>query len=139
MNNNIKLTSEIVSAYVARNYVSPTDLSTIISNVYAGLTGIASSELRESAAETKPVPAISVRKSVTPDYIISLEDGSRFKSLKGHLRAKYNMTPNEYRERWSLPADYPMVAPNYAATRSLLARRMGLGNVRRKTSLHAAA
>jgi predicted transcriptional regulator len=139
MEKNIRITSKIVCAYVTKNYVSRYDLSKIITDVYVTITGIVSGDPPKTVAPTRPVPAVSVRRSVTPDYIISLEDGSRFKSLKGHLRVKYNMTPNEYRKRWGLPSDYPMAAPNYAAARSLLARRMKLGHVYLKGPQHPAA
>lgn len=125
----IELATDIVSAYVSNNTVAAADLPALISDVHATLK-----RLSTSAAETpaEPLrPAVPVKKSVTPDFIICLEDGKKFKSLKRHLRTQYDMTPEQYREKWGLPADYPMVAPNYAAARSDLARQMGLGQQRR--------
>lgn len=128
----IQLTAEIVSAYVSNNSVPSSDIPALISQVHAALTGVSSNSV-EAPAETLK-PAISVKKSITSEYIVCLEDGKKFKSLKRHLRTQYNMTPEQYREKWNLPADYPMVAPNYAATRSELARQMGLGQQRRRRS-----
>ena len=122
----IELSSEIVSAYVSHNAVSPTDLTRLISEVHGALRSLQSNEVPAPPPEELK-PAVSVRKSVAPDYIICLEDGKKFKSLKRHLRTHYNMSPEEYREKWGLPADYPMVAPNYSATRSKLAKDNGLG------------
>lgn len=128
--NLIDLAAEIVSAYVSNNSVASQDLPNLISEVYAALQ---KTNGREPEPEPEPLkPAISVKKSITPDYLICLEDGKKFKSLKRHLRTHYNLSPEEYRERWSLPSDYPMVAPNYAAARSELAKRMGLGQQRKK-------
>lgn len=119
----LELTCAIVSAYVGNHSLPVTDLAQLIKNTYASLDKLADKE-----PEAEPlVPAVPVAKSVTSDYIISLEDGRRFKSLKRHLAAQYGMTPEDYRSRWNLPADYPMVAPNYAAKRSQLAKSMGLG------------
>jgi len=129
--NLIDLTADIVSAYVSNNTVASTDLPSLISEVHNALqkTATASSE-----PEPEPLkPAVPVKKSVMPDYIICLEDGKKFKSLKRHLRTHYNMTPEEYREKWDLGADYPMVAPNYAAARSELAKKMGLGQQRKRS------
>ncbi|MCX2722240.1 MucR family transcriptional regulator [Roseibium salinum] len=129
--NLIDLTADIVSAYVSNNTVASTDLPSLINEVYGALqrTATASSE-----PEPEPLkPAVPVKKSVMPDYIICLEDGKKFKSLKRHLRTHYNMTPEEYREKWDLGADYPMVAPNYAAARSELAKKMGLGQQRKRS------
>ena len=123
--NIIELTTEIVSAYVGHNTVALGDLPMLIVQVYEALSG-ASNGLTKLPA-TKSEPAISIRKSITPDYLICLEDGKQFKSLKRHLRAHYNLGPDEYREKWGLPRDYPMVAPNYAQARSKLAKKMGLG------------
>ncbi|MDJ0931794.1 MucR family transcriptional regulator [Breoghania sp.] len=128
--NLIDLTADIVSAYVSNNTVPATDLPQLINEVYVALQ-------KTSGAVTEPEPeplkpAVPIKKSVTPDYIICLEDGKQFKSLKRHLRTHYDMTPEEYREKWGLPADYPMVAPNYAAARSNLAKKMGLGQQRRR-------
>ncbi len=121
----VQLTADIVSAFVTNNKVTSEQLSTLIADVHKAL-------VRAPAAaampEQKPlVPAVPIKKSITADYIISLEDGKKFKSLKRHLRGQYNMTPDEYRAKWGLPRDYPMVAPNYAKARSELAKSMGLG------------
>lgn len=121
----IELSSEIVAAYVSHNALSPADLPRIITDVHTTLKGLKSGETNEPQEELKP--AVPVRKSVTPDYIVCLEDGKKFKSLKRHLRTHYNLTPEEYREKWGLAADYPMVAPSYSATRSRLAKDNGLG------------
>jgi predicted transcriptional regulator len=121
----IEMVSDIVSAYVAHNPVPVADLPKLIEKVHATLTEIDSSGGVQEKTELKP--AVSVRKSVTDDHIVCLEDGKKFKSLKRHLRTRYDMSPDEYREKWGLPADYPMVAPNYARQRSDLARKMGLG------------
>ena len=119
----LELTTEIVSAYVGNNPVQSSELANLIRNVHETLQGLAGEE--KPVVEAKP--AIPGKKSVTDDYIICLEDGKKFKSLKRHLRAKYDMTPDEYREKWGLPFDYPMVAPSYARKRSQLAKKMGLG------------
>jgi predicted transcriptional regulator len=127
----VELTAEIVSAYVSKNPISPGELTGLIGDVHAAL----SRATGQSAALPVPEdlrPAISVRKSITPEYIVCLEDGKKFKSLKRHLRTHYNLSPEEYREKWELPHDYPMVAPNYAAARSQLAKKMGLGTRRDK-------
>jgi predicted transcriptional regulator len=121
----IELSTEIVAAYVSHNSLSPTDLTKLIGDVHAALRSLSSNEAPAAIEELKP--AVAVRKSVAPDYIICLEDGKKFKSLKRHLRTHYNLSPEEYREKWGLPADYPMVAPNYSATRSKLAKDNGLG------------
>jgi predicted transcriptional regulator len=128
--NYIELAADIVSAYVSNNSVSASELTTLIGDVHNALLRVSSGTV-EVAAEA-PRPAVSLKKSITPDYIICLEDGKKFKSLKRHLRTQYNMSPEEYREKWGLPADYPMVAPNYAQARSALAKQMGLGQQRRK-------
>ena len=128
--NFIELTAEIVSAYVSNNTVPAGEIASLINQVHAALTRV-SGNPGDSPAEPLR-PAISVKKSITPEYIICLEDGKKFKSLKRHLRTQYNMTPEQYREKWSLGADYPMVAPNYAAARSQLAKQMGLGQQRRR-------
>ena len=124
-NDLIELSTEIVSAYVSHNALSLTDLPKLISDVHNALKGLRSEGAPEPIEELKP--AVPVRKSVAPDYIICLEDGKKFKSLKRHLRTHYDLSPEEYREKWGLPADYPMVAPNYSATRSRLAKDNGLG------------
>jgi predicted transcriptional regulator len=122
----VALTTDIVSAYLGRNSVSVQDLPDLIKSVHSAL-GTVSVDTQERAVEEAKSPAVSVRKSVTDDFLICLEDGLKFKSLKRHLRAKYNMSPDDYRAKWGLPSDYPMVAPNYAKRRSELAKRMGLG------------
>ena len=119
------LTTEIVSSHVANNSVSLGDLPQLIQQVYATLAGIGGAPA--SVTGQRPQPAVSIKKSVTPDYIVCLEDGRKLKMLKRHLKTAYNMSPEEYRERWQLPADYPMVAPNYAKQRSSLAKKIGLG------------
>jgi predicted transcriptional regulator len=127
--NIIEKVSDIVSAYVAHNPVPVADLPKLIEKVHSVLMEIDGSGGGEEKAELKP--AVSIRKSVTDDHIVCLEDGKKFKSLKRHLRTRYDMSPEEYREKWNLPADYPMVAPNYARQRSELARKMGLGQSRK--------
>ena len=128
--NFIELTAEIVSAYVSNNTVSAAEIPSLINQVHAALSRV-SGKPGESPAEPLK-PAVSVKKSITPEHIVCLEDGKKFKSLKRHLRTQYNMTPEQYREKWNLGADYPMVAPNYAAARSQLAKQMGLGQQRRR-------
>jgi predicted transcriptional regulator len=129
-NNFIGLTADIVSAYVSNNSVPASDISNLINQVHSALVRVSSGHVE---AQPEPLkPAISVKKSITPEYIVCLEDGKKFKSLKRHLRTQYNLTPEQYREKWALPADYPMVAPNYAAARSQLAKQMGLGQQRRR-------
>lgn len=125
----VDMAAEIVSAYVSANQVPPQDLPALIRTVYSALTEVSGSTT--VSAEPTQEPAVAVKKSVTPDYIICLEDGKKFKSLKRHLRTRYNMSPEEYRAKWGLPHDYPMVAPNYAKERSNLAKRMGLGQSRK--------
>ena len=128
----ISLTADIVSAYVSNNTVSASDIPGLISQVHSALMRVSGGQ---NDAQPEPLrPAISVKRSITPDYLVCLEDGKKFKSLKRHLRTQYNMTPESYREKWGLPADYPMVAPNYAAARSQLAKQMGLGQQRRRRS-----
>lgn len=122
------LTTDVVSAYVGNNSVPVADLPSLIQSVHAALSNTASGKTEEPAVELKP--AVSIKKSLTPDYIVCLEDGKQFKSLKRHLSTKYDMTPEDYRAKWGLPADYPMVAPNYAAARSALAKQSGLGQKR---------
>ena len=128
--NFIELTAEIVSAYVSNNTVAVADIPGLINQVHAALTRVVSKGGEQPAEPLRP--AISVKKSITPEYIVCLEDGKKFKSLKRHLRTQYNMTPEQYRDKWSLGGDYPMVAPNYAAARSQLAKQMGLGQQRRR-------
>ena len=121
----IEMTADIVSAYVGNNSVAASDLPSLIQSVHRALAGISSGA--ETAEVAPKEPAVPVRRSITPDYLVCLEDGRKFKSLKRHLRTKYNMSPEEYRAKWNLPKDYPMVAPNYAKARSDLAKQMGLG------------
>ncbi len=120
----ITLTADIVAAHVSNNSVAVSDLPVLIQNVHRALNGL-SSEEREP--QPRPEPAVSIRASVRPDYIVCLEDGKRLKMLKRHLMTHYQMTPEEYRQKWGLPADYPMVAPNYAEQRRTLAKSIGLG------------
>ena len=128
--NYIGLTAEIVSAYVSNNTVPASEIPSLINQVHAALARVSG---KSGDGSSEPLrPAVSVKKSVTPEYIICLEDGKKFKSLKRHLRTQYNMTPEQYREKWALGADYPMVAPSYAAARSQLAKQMGLGQQRRR-------
>ncbi|MBD1545210.1 MucR family transcriptional regulator [Roseibium aggregatum] len=129
--NLIDLTADIVSAYVSNNTVASTDLPNLINEVYGALQRTSTSAQEPEPEPLKP--AVPVKKSVMPDYIICLEDGKKFKSLKRHLRTHYDMTPEEYREKWDLGPDYPMVAPNYAAARSELAKKMGLGQQRKRS------
>ncbi|SER20587.1 transcriptional regulator, MucR family [Faunimonas pinastri] len=126
--NLIELTAEIVSAYVSNNSIASADLSNLINDVHAALQRTAGGTFEPEPEPQRP--AVPVKKSVNSDFIICLEDGKKFKSLKRHLRTHYNLTPEEYREKWGLPADYPMVAPNYAKARSKLAKDMGLGQKR---------
>lgn len=126
----LDLTAEIVSAYIANNRLPVAELAVLIASTHAALRGLGKAP--ETPAAPPLVPAVPIKKSVTPEAIICLEDGKSFKSLKRHLSSKYDMTPDEYRAKWGLPADYPMVAPNYAEARSALAKSIGLG---RKTSV----
>ena len=119
------LTADIVSAYVANNAIGGDKLPDVIGSVYVALSKASAQAIEPEKVELKP--AVAIKKSVTPDYIICLEDGKRFKSLKRHLKSHYDLTPEDYREKWGLPRDYPMVAPAYAAARSDLAKNMGLG------------
>lgn len=121
----LKLASEIVAAYVSNNSVSATDVPGMIKNVHDTLLGL-SGKMGEPASDQKP--AVNIKKSVTPDYVVCLEDGKKLKMLKRYLRSRYGMSPDEYRTKWGLPADYPMVAPNYAAKRSAFAKQIGLGH-----------
>jgi predicted transcriptional regulator len=126
----IELAADIVSAYVSNNTVAASDLPALIRDVHNALANINAAPPAPAAEPLKP--AVNARKSVHDDFIICLEDGKKFKSLKRHLRTQYNMTPEQYREKWGLPADYPMVAPNYAKARSALAKEMGLGQTRKR-------
>lgn len=123
----VGLTAEIVSAYVSNNAISPADLPRLMADVHTAIAGLAQQDATAAVSAEKPKPAVPIRRSVTPDYIICLEDGKKFKSLKRHLQTHHNMTPDEYRARWGLPLDYPMVAPSYAEQRSKLAKKIGLG------------
>jgi predicted transcriptional regulator len=126
----IDLAADIVSAYVSNNTVPAADLPALIADVHRAL-----SNTQQGLVEPEPEPlkpAVNPKKSVFPDYIVCLEDGKKFKSLKRHLRTHYDLSPEEYREKWGLAPDYPMVAPNYAAARSALAKKMGLGQQRRR-------
>jgi len=120
----ITLTSDIVAAHVSNNEVAVADVPALITNVYAALAALGEAP---AAEEPKPQPAVAIRNSVKPDYIVCLEDGKKLKMLKRYLRTNYNMSPEEYRAKWGLPADYPMVAPNYAEKRRDLAKQIGLG------------
>ena len=124
----IELTADIVSAYVSTNNIRSDSLTALIRDVHAALHRTTSGAAQPEAQTL--VPAVPARKSVTADYVVCLEDGKKFKSLKRHLRTHYDLTPDEYRRKWGLPADYPMVAPNYAKARSTLAKKMGLGRKR---------
>jgi len=126
----IDLTANIVSAYLSNNPTPASEIPNLISQIHAALMRVSSG--RSEAPAEPPKPAVSLKKSINPDYLVCLEDGKRFKSLKRHLRTQYNMTPEQYRDKWGLPADYPMVAPNYAVARSQLAKKMGLGQQARK-------
>ncbi len=127
----ITLTADIVSAHVSNNSVAVSDLPLLIQNVHNALTGLGGPK---EEPEVKLEPAVSIRSSVKPDYIVCLEDGKKLKMLKRHLMTHYNMTPDEYRQKWGLAADYPMVAPNYAEQRRTLAKKIGLGTKRRTTA-----
>ena len=133
--NSIELAADIVSAFVSNNSVPVTELPALIGSVHAALNQVASGSTQQPAEETK-APAVPIKKSVQPDYIVCLDDGKRFKSLRRHLRTTYNLTPDQYRAKWGLAHDYPMVAPNYAAARSEMAKSMGLG-ARRRTAANA--
>jgi predicted transcriptional regulator len=123
--NLMSLTAEIVASHVANNSVALSDLSALIGNVHAALAGLGGAV--EAPPEAEQRPAVSVRSSVKPDHIVCLEDGKKFKILKRHLATDHAMTPAEYRTKWNLPADYPMVAPSYAETRRTMAKKIGLG------------
>ena len=129
MAESIELTAEIISAYVCKNAVRPSDLPGLIVDVHSALVSVATGI--DPVMVEAPKPAVPIKKSVFPDFIVCLDDGKKFKSLKRHLSTVYGMTPEQYREKWGLPAEYPMVAPNYAAQRSALAKSMGLGQQRK--------
>ena len=124
------LTSDIVSAYAANNSIDPSDLTKLIQDVHSTISKLHQGVVEEPVADVQ-MPAISIKKSITPDYLVCLEDGKKFKSLKRHLNTTYGMSPDDYRTKWNLPSDYPMVAPNYAAQRSALAKSLGLGQLRK--------
>lgn len=126
----LEMTADIVSAYLSANTIAASEVPALIASIHASLTQAAGGTV-EVVAEPQ-APAVSVRRSITPDYLICLEDGLKFKSLKRHLRTKYDMSPEDYRAKWGLPNDYPMVAPNYAKARSELAKAIGLGQGGRK-------
>lgn len=121
----VELSADIVSAYVSHNALSASDLGKLIASVHTALLGLSGASEPEEVIELKP--AVPIKKSITPDYLICLEDGKKFKSLKRHLRTEYDMSPEEYRSKWGLPPDYPMVAPTYSEARSRLAKTIGLG------------
>ena len=125
----LSLTADIVAAHVSNNSVAVGDLPRMIADVYDSLSGLGEAPM---PVEEELVPAVAVRSSIKPDFLVCLEDGKKLKMLKRHLKTAYNMTPDEYRQRWGLPSDYPMVAPNYAAQRSKLAKEIGLGTRRGK-------
>ncbi len=128
----IEMTADIVSAYVGNNSVSAADLPSLIQSVHRALSGVSGGP--EPVEVAPKEPAVPVKRSIQQDFLICLEDGRKFKSLKRHLRTKYNLSPEEYRAKWNLPKDYPMVAPNYAKARSDLAKQMGLGQGGRQAS-----
>ena len=128
VNELLELTTEIVSAHAGNNNVAPSDLPQLIQDVYKTLAAVGSTPIQPE----RPRPAVAIKKSISPDYIVCLEDGKKLKMLKRHLKTAYNLTPDEYRKRWGLPPDYPMVAPNYAKHRSNLAKKIGLGTKPRK-------
>lgn len=129
-NSYVQLTANIVSAYLSNNTVASAEIPNLINQIYSALVRISGGQAMAPAEPLKP--AVPIKRSVTAEYLVCLEDGKKFKSLKRHLRSQYEMTPERYREKWGLPPDYPMVAPNYAATRSQLAKQMGLGQQRRR-------
>ena len=130
LNNHVELAAEIVSAYVSNNSVPASELPALMNDVHAAIVRVASGAAVAVPEAAKP--AVAPKKSITNEYIVCLEDGRKFKSLKRHLRTQYNLSPEQYREKWGLPPDYPMVAPAYAKARSALAKQMGLGQQRRR-------
>ena len=126
----IEITASLVAAYVGGNTIATSDVPNLIRSVHTALASIGGEP--EPVAGAVKEPAVPIRRSITPDHLVCLEDGRKFKSLKRHLRTKYDMSPEQYRARWDLPKDYPMVAPNYAKARSDLAKQMGLGQGGRK-------
>ena len=135
----VELAASIVSAYVGNNHVAVVDLPAVIASVFGALTSLGSSVPAPPKEAAPQTPAVSVKKSVTPEYIICLEDGKQFKSMKRHLATKFGLTPDEYRRKWSLPSDYPMVAAGYATKRSELALALGLGRKKSETTEEPAA
>lgn len=129
----MELTTEVIAAYVSNNLVAASELPKLMRDVYQTLSAVGATE----PLIERPRPAVPIKKSVFPDYVICLEDGKKLKMLKRHLKTAYNMSPEDYRERWGLPADYPMVAPNYAKHRSVLAKEIGLGTSRRSAANEA--
>jgi predicted transcriptional regulator len=127
----LELTARVVAAHVSNNAVAVSDLPQLIGEVYQTLSNVGSSDSR---IVERPTPAVPIKKSITPDFIICLEDGKKLKMLKRHLKTAYDMSPEDYRERWNLPQDYPMVAPNYAKQRSRLAKQIGLGTKSRRAA-----
>src|SRR5258708_29997 len=132
----LSLTADIAAAYVSNNTVAASEVPAVIQTIYRALGTLGKAELQPTPEARKP--AVPIRKSITPDFLISLEDGKSYKSLKRHLRTQYNMSPEDYRAKWGLPKDYPMVAPNYAASRSALAKSMGLGRVAKAAAAQSA-
>lgn len=133
LDESLMMATGIVVAYLGNNHVPISELPGLIRTVYATVRDLGEGAGDKPSASSEPlVPAVAIKKSITPDFLVCLEDGKQFKSLKRHLRTRYDLTPDQYRARWSLPSDYPMVAPNYAAARSDLAKAMGLGQQRRK-------
>jgi predicted transcriptional regulator len=133
----LRMTADVVAAYVSNNSLPTAQLAEVINAVYSSLRSL---ESKPAEAKPEPLkPAVTVRKSITPDYLICLEDGKKLKMLKRHLRSTYNMTPDEYRAKWSLPPDYPMVAPNYAEQRSAFAKKIGLGRTGSRQPVEARA
>ena len=127
----LELAAQIIASYVGNNSVEQSDLPKLIAEVHRALEAVSNgANVKEEPVDSKP--AVNIKKSITPDYLICFEDGKKFKSLKRHLRTHFNLSPEQYREKWGLPADYPMVAPNYANSRSKLAKTMGLGQRRSK-------
>jgi predicted transcriptional regulator len=137
MSDLVTMTADVVAAYVAQNSLPSAELPGLIQQIHTTLQQVASGV--QQPAELPLTPAVPIKKSITRDYIICLEDGKKFKSLKRHLRSSFDLSPEEYRKKWGLPYDYPMVAPNYAQTRSELAKSMGLGNLRQKAKQAASS
>jgi predicted transcriptional regulator len=121
------LVAEVVAAYLSKNTVEPADVPQLIHQVHQSFAALQNGSATPIMAKARPEPAVSIKKSITPEYLVCLEDGKKLKMMKRHLKTAYKLTPEQYRERWGLPADYPMVAPNYAKTRSRLAKDIGLG------------